>query len=182
MQSVRSYLVFFIIVFSVFLQGCTTVISAAGDKRDLSTQYDDEKIGFTCTSDFSDIKGEFRASCNAYEGKVLVTGQGANQAIIDKVISTVKKIENVKTVYNKMTAGPNNTSSGIADDVEISAKVIAALLDTDGVSKLHVRIYTESGVTYLMGIVTQSAANAAIKATKGVEGVKKVDTTLLTVK
>jgi osmotically-inducible protein OsmY len=33
-----------------------------------------------------------------------------------------------------------------------------------------------------MGIVTQSAANAAIKATKGVEGVKKVDTTLLTVK
>ena len=82
MKSLRSYLVFSIIIFSIFLQGCTTVISAAGDKRDLSTQYDDEKIGFTCTSDFSDIKGEFRASCNAYEGKVLVTGQGANQAII----------------------------------------------------------------------------------------------------
>ena len=33
--------------------------------------------------------------------RVLVTGQAANQAIIDKVISTVKKIENVKAVYNK---------------------------------------------------------------------------------
>ena len=182
MKSLRSYLVFSIIIFSIFLQGCTTVISAAGDKRDLSTQYDDEKIGFTCTSDFSDIKGEFRASCNAYQGKVLVTGQAANQAIIDQILSTVKKIENVKTVYNRMTVGPNNTTSGIADDVEISAKVVATLLDTDGVSKLHTRIYTESGVVYLMGIVTQSAANAAIKATKGVEGVKKVDTTLLTVK
>ena len=64
MKPLRSYLVFYIIIFSIFLQGCTTVISAAGDKRDLSTQYDDEKIGFTCTSDFSDIKGEFRASCN----------------------------------------------------------------------------------------------------------------------
>ena len=168
-------------IFSIFLQGCTTVISAAGDKRDLSTQYDDEKIGFTCTSDFSDIKGEFRASCNAYQGKVLVTGQAANQAIIDKVISTVKKIENVKTVFNKMTVGPNNTSSGIADDVEISAKVVTALLETDGVSKLHTRIYTESGVVYLMGIVTQSAANIAIKVTKAIKGVKKVDTTLLTV-
>ena len=131
MKSLRSYLVFSMIIFSIFLQGCTTVISAAGDKRDLSTQYYDEKIGFTCTSDFSDIKGEFRASCNAYQGKVLVTGQAGNQAIIDKVISTVKKIENVKTVYNKMTVGPNNTSSGIADDVEISAKVVTALLETD---------------------------------------------------
>ena len=181
MKSLRSYLVFSIIIFSIFLQGCTTVISAAGDKRDLSTQYDDEKIGFTCTSDFSDIKGEFRASCNAYQGKVLVTGQAANQAIIDKVISTVKKIENVKTVYNKMTVGPNNTSSGIADDVEISAKVVTALLETDGVSKLHTRIYTVSVVVYLMGIVTQSAANIAIKVTKAIKGVKKVDTTLLTV-
>ena len=45
------------------------MISAAGDKRDLSTQYDDEKIGFACISDFSDMKGEFRASCNAYQGK-----------------------------------------------------------------------------------------------------------------
>ena len=176
MKSFRGYLVFSIIIFSIFLQGCTTVISAAGDKRDLSTQYDDEKIGFTCTSDFSDIKGEFRASCNAYQGRVLVTGQAANQAIIDQILSTVKKIENVKTVYNKMTVGPNNTSSGIADDVEISAKVVTALLETDGVSKLHTRIYTESGVVYLMGIVTQSAANIAIKVTKAIEGVKKVDT------
>ena len=46
MKSLRSYLVISIIIFSIFLQGCTTVISAAGDKRDLSTQYDDEKIGF----------------------------------------------------------------------------------------------------------------------------------------
>ena len=182
MKSLRDHFVFSVIIFSIFLQGCTTVISAAGDKRDLSTQYDDEKIGFSCTSDFSDIKGEFRASCNAYQGRVLVTGQAANQAIIDQILSTVKKIENVKTVYNRMTVGPNNTTSGIADDVEISAKVVTALLETDGVSKLHTRIYTESGVVYLMGIVTQSAANIAIKVTKGVEGVKKVDTTLLTVK
>ena len=88
----------------------------------------------------------------------------------------------MKAVYNRMTVGPNNTTSGIADDVAISAKVVTALLETDGVSKLHTRIYTESGVVYLMGIVTQSAANIAIKITKGVEGVKKVDTTLLTVK
>ena len=87
----------------------------------------------------------------------------------------------MKAVYNKMTVGPNNTSSGIADDVEISAKVVATLLDTDGVSKLHTSIYTESGVVYLMGIVTQSAANIAIKVTKAIEGVKKVDTTLLTI-
>ena len=59
------------------------------------------KLALLVSSDFSDIKGEFRASCNAYQGKVLVTGQAANQAIIDKVISTVKKIENVKAVYNK---------------------------------------------------------------------------------
>ena len=181
MKSFRSYLIFFVITISIFLQGCTTVITAAGDPRDLSTQYDDEKIGFTCFDDFSDIKCEFRASCHAYEGRVLVTGQAANQAIIDKVVSAVKKIENVKTVYNRMTVGPNNSASDITDDTEITAKVIVSLLDTDGVSKLHVRVFTESGITYLMGIVTQSAANVAIKETKGIEGVKKVDTTLLTV-
>ena len=181
MCSLRGYFAFLFLTMTIFLQGCTTVISAAGDKRDLSTQYDDEKIGFACISDFSDIEGEFRASCNAYEGRVLVTGQAANQAIINQIISAVKKIENVKAVYNRMTVGPNNSTSGIADDVEISAKVVTALLDTEGVSKLHTRIYTESGVVYLMGIVTQSAANIAIKVTKAIEGVKKVDTTLLTV-
>ena len=181
MCSLRGYFAFLFLTMTIFLQGCTTVISAAGDKRDLSTQYDDEKIGFACISDFSDIESEFRASCNAYEGRVLVTGQAANQAIIDQILSAVKKIENVKAVYNRMTVGPNNSTSGIADDVEISAKVVTALLDTEGVSKLHTRIYTESGVVYLMGIVTQSAANIAIKVTKAIEGVKKVDTTLLTV-
>ena len=181
MISTKSYFLFFFLVITIFLQGCTTVISAAGDKRDLSTQYDDEKIGFACTSDFYDIEGEFRASCNAYEGRVLVTGQAANQTIIDQILSTVKKIENVKAVYNRMTLGPNNSTSGIADDVGISAEVVSALLETEGVSKLHTRIYTESGVVYLMGIVTQSAADIAIKVTKEIKGVKKVDTTLLTV-
>ena len=180
MCSLRGYFVFLFLTMTIFLQGCTTVISAAGDKRDLSTQYDDEKIGFACISDFSDMDGEFRASCNAYEGRVLVTGQAANQAIINQILSTVKKIENVKSVYNRMTVGPNNTASGISDDIEISAKVVADLLDAAGVSKFHVRIYTESRVVYLMGIVTQSAANVAIKVTNAVEGVEKVDTTLLT--
>jgi len=57
MCSLRGYFAFLFLTMTIFLQGCTTVISAAGDKRDLSTQYDDEKIGFACISDFSDIEG-----------------------------------------------------------------------------------------------------------------------------
>tara|TARA_B100000035_G_scaffold284509_1_gene267466 strand:+ start:67 stop:612 length:546 start_codon:yes stop_codon:yes gene_type:complete len=178
MVSIKSFSLFFILVISIFLQGCTTVISAAGDKRDLSTQYDDEKIGFTCISDFSDIEGKFRADCNAYDGKVLVTGQAENKTIIDQVVSAVRSIDGVKAIYNRMTIGPNNSSSGIADDIEISGKVVAALLEADGVSKLHVRIFTESRVTYLMGRVSQSEANIAIQVTKSVEGVEKVDSLL----
>ena len=103
----------------------------------------------------------------------MVTGQAASQAKIDALISQVKKIDGVKKVINRMTVGPTNQD--ISGDAKITADVIEQIIEEEGVSKFHVQVYTELGVTYLLGSVFDKEAEAAIRAAKRSTRLKKLE-------
>jgi osmotically-inducible protein OsmY len=151
--------------------GCTTIATSGADRRPLGTQIDDSKIDFGCPSGSSDEK--FRIQCLTYNYTVLVTGQAADQKKIDQLIAEVKKIENVKKVINRMTVGPVNDD--VSGDAKITADVIEEIIEEEGVSKFHVQVYTELGVTYLLGSVFDEEAQAAIQAAKRSTKLKKLE-------
>lgn len=154
-----------------FLSGCTTIATSGADRRPLVTQIDDSKIDFSCPSSSDEEK--YRIICLTYNYNVLVTGQAASQAKIDALISQVKKIDGVKKVINRMTVGPTNQD--ITGDAKITADVIEQIIEEEGVSKFHVQVYTELGVTYLLGSVFDKEAEAAIRAAKRSTRLKKLE-------
>jgi osmotically-inducible protein OsmY len=162
---------FVCLIFAYFIVGCTTIATSGADRRPLGTQIDDSKIDFGCPSSSSDE--EFRIQCLTYNYNVLVTGQAADQKKIDQLIAEVKKIENVKKVINRMTVGSVNDD--ISGDAKITADVIEEIIEEEGVSKFHVQVYTELGVTYLLGSVFDEEAQAAIKAAKRSTKLKKLE-------
>ena len=160
-----------LIFFLIFISGCTTIATSGADRRPLGMQIDDSKIDFGCPSSSDDEK--YRIECLTYNYTVLVTGQAGDQKKIDHLIAEVKKIENVKKVINRMTVGPVNDD--VSGDAKITADVIEEIIEEEGVSKLHVQVYTELGVTYLLGSVFDEEAQAAIQAAKRSAKLKKLE-------
>ena len=160
-----------LIFFLIFISGCTTIATSGADRRPLGMQIDDSKIDFACPSSSADEK--YRIECLTFNYTVLVTGQAADQNKIDQLIAEVKKIENVKKVFNRMTVGPVNDD--VSGDAKITADVIEEIIEEEGVSKFHVQVYTELGVTYLLGSVFDEEAQAAIRAAKRSTKLKKLE-------
>ena len=160
-----------LIFFLIFISGCTTIATSGADRRPLGMQIDDSKIDFACPSSSADEK--YRIECLTFNYTVLVTGQAADQNKIDQLIVEVKKIENVKKVINRMTVGPVNDD--VSGDAKITADVIEEIIEEEGVSKFHVQVYTELGVTYLLGSVFDEEAKAAIRAAKRSTKLKKLE-------
>ena len=88
-------------------------------------------------------------------------------------------MENVKKVDNYMTVGPENTVRGITSDMAITSNVVSRVFAEDGkdqtaLSILHLKVFTEEGVVYLMGILNQQEVDKAISIAQSSRGVKKV--------
>jgi len=64
--------------------------------------------------------------------------------------------------------------SSRANDSFITSKVKARLLDARGVSPVHVKVATEAGTVYLMGVVTEQEAEQAVELARTTGGVRKV--------
>jgi len=78
-----------------------------------------------------------------------------------------------------MTLGPENTVKGIAKDIAITSNVVSRVFAEDGkdqapLSIFHLKVFTEEGAVYLMGILNQKEADQAISIAKSSRGVKKV--------
>lgn len=88
-------------------------------------------------------------------------------------------MENVKKVDNYMTVGPENTVRGITSDTVITSNVVSRIFADDGknqteLSIFHLKVFTEEGAVYLMGILNQQEADKAISIAQSSRGVKKV--------
>ena len=78
-----------------------------------------------------------------------------------------------------MTVGPENTVRGIANDIATTSNVVSRVFaedekDQTPLSIIHLKVFTEAGDVYLMGILNQQEADKAISIAQSSRGVKKV--------
>jgi hypothetical protein len=85
------------------------------------------------------------------------------------------KVAGVKEVFNEIDRRPRLSALGNrSNDSYITSKVKARLVDEKTLSANHIKVVTESGVTYLMGIVTEREAKVAVTIARTTDGVRKV--------
>ncbi len=88
--------------------------------------------------------------------------------------SIAKSNSNIKLLYNEVTVEQPISNSARANDLWITTKVKATLLTAKDLNSASLKIITENGVVYLMGLTTRAQAQIATDKTRTVAGVQKI--------
>jgi osmotically-inducible protein OsmY len=113
-------------------------------------------------------------SIATYNGEVLLAGQTPTVWQRQKAEHLVRAIPDVKAVYNLIKiASPSSTLTRVSD-AWITSKVKAKLIASEDVDATQIKVVTENGTVYLMGVVSPTHAAAAVELARQTDGVESV--------
>jgi len=166
------------------LAGCVPVMVAgavggaamvATDRRSAGAQVDDESIELKITTRASSEFGDrIHLNVTSYNGFVLLTGEVPDQGTWASVGNVAKTTEKVRGVHNEMVIGPNSDLQARSNDTYITSKVKTRMIEANKFPPNVVKVVTERGVVYLMGIVSKQEGNDAAEVAATTAGVVRV--------
>lgn len=169
------------------LAGCIPVIVAAVaataggaiiyDKRPSEVILQDQDISnraLNALNSDPQLQGVARVAVATFNHVVLIVGQTESEALRARAYADVRRVPNVKRVYNQMQISPILTTRDRGEDAWITSKVKTAMLAKRGLSSSQIKVVTENKVVYLMGLVTPGQAELATDVARHVTGVQKV--------
>lgn len=174
------------LLLAVLLQGCIAGAIAVGgaaggavaaDRRSFHTMADDQKIVYAATKKMGDVPGLSTNShivLVSYNHVVLLAGQVASSDLIDKAKQIVQDTPKVRRVFNELTVGPPISASRRSKDAAITGNIKTRLITTTNVSARQIKVVTEDGVVYLLGITSREQAAAAAEVARNSTGVKRI--------
>ena len=165
------------------LQGCFPVVAAgvgsaamvAVDRRQPDVMLGDERIELTASQRISvAVKDQAHVNVTAFNQTLLLTGEAISARIKADIEKMVAEIPQVKSVVNELqVAGPSSFSAR-SNDTYLTGRVKAAFITGNKFSANDVKVVTEDGVVYLLGLVTRKEADDATEVARAIGGVKKV--------
>ena len=170
----------------LFSSGCVApavVAGAAGgaavahDERSSQTIIDDEVIEAKGKDAiYADPKMAKRIHVNitSFNHVVLLTGEALSRAERDTIVDIVRRLDKVRRVHNEIRIADLTDFSSRTNDTWITSKVKTKMLATKGFDSTRVKVLTEDGTVFLMGLVSKEVGNQAAAITREISGVKRV--------
>lgn len=167
------------------LQGCISgivlgtlgIASVVNDRRTTATQLEDESIEFKANSAISNDEGlsnHSHINIVSYNRTTLIVGQVPNSMLRDRAAKLVGDITNVTRVHNQLRIGNNSALTTRTNDTWLTSKVKLALTGNEKLKSTQIKVITERGEVFLMGLVTQQEGNLAAELARNVNSVKQV--------
>lgn len=171
------------LLMSALLTSCAAVIvvGAAGsmavyDRRSMSMIEHDARIFYVVNK--SIVKDprfkHSRILISSFNEVVLLVGQTPTASLRVVAEKIARSAPNVRRVYDEITVDYPLPLTQRSKDSLITAEVRSKMLTQKGLESGSVRIVTENGTVYLMGIATHEQANLAVTVARQVNGVRKV--------
>ncbi len=160
--------------------GAVAVGAGAGvlllaDRRNSETYISDESMEVRASNRINEKYGDkVHINTTSYNRMVLLTGEVPTAEIKADVEKIVSGVPNVKSISNELAIAGPSSFGGRSNDSYITSKVKARFVDANKFAPNHVKVVTEAGVTFLLGLVTQAEANAAVDIARTTGGVQKV--------
>ncbi|MDP3420069.1 MAG: BON domain-containing protein [Thiobacillus sp.] len=163
---------------AIVVGGAATGAVAATDRRTAGVFVGDQEIELRAMSRLNEALPEknTRIAVTSFNRQVLLTGQVPDDAARARATEAVKGVPDVRTVFNELSVAGVTSLTSTANDTAITANVKTRLLRDERVPGTKVKLKTEAGVVYLMGLVTQAEAGIATEIARTSSGVTKVVT------
>lgn len=157
--------------------GAATGAAVAYDRRTAGTFIDDGLIEMKARGKIQEDEELWKyahINVTSYNNIVLLTGEAPSEALRQRAAESVRQVQKVRKVHNEIVVAAPSSMLSRSGDTWITGKVKTSLLNAEGVDAARVKVVTENGVVYLMGLVTPQEAEAATEVTRKVNGVQKV--------
>lgn len=175
-----------LISLSCALQGCIFVVGAAAgaaavavvyDHRTLENTLQDTQLANTIADRIRKVPALYNEShieVTAFNHVVLLTGETPDPKWREEAERIAKSLPEVTRVYNQLTIQGPTSSLTRTSDSWITTKIKSHLLTMEDLKSSSIKVVTENGVVFLMGIATKEQADIAIDIARQVSGVQKV--------
>lgn len=167
-----------------FLQACIPLIVGAGvgagvmmaeDRRSNATILEDQTIEVKAKNRFEEAyKGRLHATVTSYNRYVLITGQAPTEEIRQDLTTIVLEVENVRNVQNEVIVAGNASFTSRSSDTFTTSSVKGRLARNKEIGANNVKVITENGTVFLMGLVTRMEAESAAQTAATTSGVQRV--------
>ena len=174
-----------LLMMSLMLSGCGSILASFESnaieddpgERNLSQQIADESIETKAIVNIRAADDRFDQAnlvVVAHNGYVLIAGQVASEDLKAKATDVVRKIREVRRIYNELEVASPSSAMTRTSDSWITTKVKSWLLGGSSTPGLRVNVTTENGVVYLMGMVTEEEADRVAAVAADTSGVQRV--------
>ena len=168
------------------VQGCFSGVVATGnaamsvavqERRTTGTVIDDELIELKALAAIGEdeaLSSQTHVNPTSFNGLVLLTGEAPGESLRTRIVEIVRNIPRVRGVQNEIGLMAPSTLLARAGDAVMTGKVKVALFRDKALNAAKVKVVTERGVVYLMGLLRQDEADWAVELVRRVSGVQRV--------
>ena len=172
------------LAFSCLASGCAPLVVGAAavggtavalDRRPTDVQLLDERIEWTASKQIGPkILDQGHVNIASYNKQVLLTGETTTEALKVEVEKIAVGVPEAKGVVNEIQIAPLSSLAARSHDTYLTSATKARFVGDQKFNPVHVKVVTEAGVVYLMGLVTRKEADDATHIARHVSGVKRV--------
>ncbi len=157
--------------------GTGTAVAVAHDKRTAGDMLEDENIEFKYVNKIyqnNELSKKVHINATSYNGWLLLTGEAPTEANRQTLYNLGVNISNVKRVFNEIAISEPTSLMVRSQDTYITSKIKTRLLANEKTEGYHVKVITENGVVYLMGLISQQQADEVVNVIRSISGVKRI--------
>lgn len=154
-----------------------TAIDIAHERRSVGAYIDDGAIELNVRQYIlrnEDIRQGAHLSVTSMNGIVLITGESRNAQIKNRVIDYARSVKSVRQVVDETEIAGKSGLMARTSDTWLTTKVKTTLYAKTGFDANRIKVVTERGTVYLMGVVTEAEASEAVEIVRYIDGVMRV--------
>ncbi|VVN90512.1 BON domain-containing protein [Pseudomonas fluorescens] len=168
------------------ISGCTSVVTASREKpidddrgtRTFGSTIDDSlietKAGVNISKANPDLDKNSHIVITSFNGVVLLAGQTPRADLKAQAEQVASAVQRVKKVHNELQVIQPSSLLARQNDTWLTTKIKTQMLADANIPGSRIKVVTENGIVYLLGLVTKQEAAQATSLVQGVSGVQKI--------
>ncbi|HEU0283325.1 MAG TPA: BON domain-containing protein [Gallionella sp.] len=161
--------------FPVAAVGVGTGVMMVQDRRTTGAYVEDEAIENKAFDRIGKrFKKDVHVNVTSFNRNVLISGEAPNDAAKAEIGRLVSGIENVRNVSNELVVSGTSSMTSRSSDSLVTSDVKLRFMGDKRFNADHVKVVTENGTVFLMGIVKRAEAEAATEIASTTGGVQRV--------
>jgi osmotically-inducible protein OsmY len=168
------------------ISGCSSVINASREApidddrgtRTFGSKIDDSlietKVAVNIAKANPDLDNASHIVVTSFNGIVLLAGQTPRADLKQLAEQTASQVQKVKKVNNELQVIEPSSVLARSNDAWLTSKIKTQMLTDSAIPGSRIKVVTENGIVYLLGLLTQAEATRATNLVQGVGGVQKI--------